>query len=163
MLKSGFQSGTVWRHTIANFPQFWHMIAVRDPGALYNKSKFTIEEFLEFEKSSPEKHEFYKGEIFLMSGASARHNVIFSNLFGALTTKLKGTPCKPYGSDLHIHVVQNTLFNYPYISVICGKIVTSPLDEGTAVETVVLVEILRHPHPTITKATKSNFTVTYPR
>jgi Uma2 family endonuclease len=118
------------------------MIEVRDPVAIYNKTKFTVEEYLEFEKSNTEKHEFYRGEIFLMSGAGARHNVIFSNFFRELATKLKGEPCKPYGSDLRIHVAQNTLFTYPDISVICGDIVPSQLDQDTATEPVVLVEIL---------------------
>jgi Uma2 family endonuclease len=130
------------RHRIAFFIIFKRMIEVRDPIALYNKTTFTVEEYLEFEKSRAEKHEYYKGEIFLMSGAGARHNLIFSNLFIQLGNKLKGTPCKPYGSDMRIHVVQNTLFTYPDISVICGDIVTSPRDEDTAIEPVVLVEIL---------------------
>ncbi|MCU0358531.1 MAG: Uma2 family endonuclease [Cyclobacteriaceae bacterium] len=118
------------------------MIEVRDPIALYNKTRFTVEEYLEFEKSSPEKHEFFRGEIFLMSGAGPRHNVIFSNLFGELAQRLKGKPCRPYGSDQRIYVEQNTLFTYPDISIICGEIVASAPDEETAVNPVVLIEIL---------------------
>jgi Uma2 family endonuclease len=115
---------------------------VRDPIVLYNKSIFTIEEYLQFEKDSPEKHEYYQGEIFAMAGADARHNVIFSNVFGELAYKLKGKPCKPYGSDLRIHVAQNTLFTYPDISIICGEIVPSPEDKDTATQPTVLIEIL---------------------
>ncbi|MBX2970708.1 MAG: Uma2 family endonuclease [Cyclobacteriaceae bacterium] len=118
------------------------MIEVRDPIALYNKTRFTVEEYLKFEKENPEKHEFFKGEIFAMSGASPRHNVIFSNLFGELVTKLKVSPCKPYGSDLRIHIPENTLFTYPDISVICGDIVTSEADQDTAILPTVLIEIL---------------------
>lgn len=118
------------------------MIEVRDPIALYNKTRFTVEEYLAFEKENPEKHEFFKGEIFAMSGASPRHNVIFSNLFGELVTKLKGSLCKPYGSDLRIHIPENTLFTYPDISVICGDIVTSEADQDTAILPTVLIEIL---------------------
>jgi len=115
---------------------------VRDPIVLYNKSIFTIEEYLQFEKDSPEKHEYYQSEIFTMAGADARHNVIFSNVFGELAYKLKGKPCKPYGSDLRIHVAQNTLFTYPDISIICGEIVPSPEDKDTATQPTVLIEIL---------------------
>jgi len=118
------------------------MIEVRDPVALYNKTRFSVEEYLAFEKTSAEKHEFYKDEIFAMSGAGPRHNVIFSNLFGELVIKLKGNPCKPYGSDLRIHIPENSLFTYPDISVICGDIITSELDPDTAIQPVILVEIL---------------------
>lgn len=115
---------------------------VRDPIVHYDKSKFTIEEYLQFEKESIEKHEYFRGEIFAMAGADARHNVIFSNLFIAIGTQLKGKPCKPYGSDLRIHVAQNTLFTYPDISIICGEIVPSAEDKDTATLPTVLIEIL---------------------
>lgn len=115
---------------------------VRDPIVAYNKSKFTAQEYLVMEKEALEKHEFYKGEIFAMAGAGARHNVIFSNIFIGMGIQLKGKPCKPYGSDLRIHVAQNTLFTYPDISIICGEIIPSDLDADTATLPTVLIEIL---------------------
>lgn len=92
------------------------------------------------EKPALEKHEYFEGEIFAMSGAGARHNVIFSNLFVALGIILKGKSCRPYGSDRRIHIPQNTLFTYPDISIICGDLVRSP--EDTGIEPTALVEIL---------------------
>jgi len=50
---------------------------VREPVPVYNKLKLTIEEYLEFEKASIEKHEYFRGEVFAMAGANPRHNVIF--------------------------------------------------------------------------------------
>lgn len=115
---------------------------VRDPIVVYNKSKLTVEEYLRFEKESLEKHEYFKGEIFAMAGASERHNVIFSNLFISIGSRLMGKPCKPYGSDLRIHIPENTLFTYPDISIICGDIVLSRMDVDTAILPTVLIEIL---------------------
>lgn len=113
---------------------------VRDPLTVYNKSKFTEEEYLVFERASLEKHEFFKGEIFSMAGASPRHNHIFSNLFIELGVRLKGKPCRPYGSDLRIHIPQNTLYTYPDISIICREIVAGGTD--TVIEPTVIIEIL---------------------
>ena len=115
---------------------------VRDPIVVYNKSKLTEEEYLLFEKASFEKHEYFKGEVFAMAGAGARHNVIFSNLFGELAYQLKGKPCRPYGSDLRIHIPENTLYTYADISIICGDIIPSKTDPDTAVQPTVLIEIL---------------------
>lgn len=115
---------------------------VRDPIVIYNKSKLTEEEYLVFEKTAPEKHEYFKGEVFAMAGAGARHNVIFSNLFISIGIQLKGKPCKPYGSDLRIHIPENTLYTYPDISIICGEIVPSKTDPDTAVQPTILIEIL---------------------
>ena len=113
---------------------------VREPEVIFNKSKFTAEEYLQIEKDSPTKNEYFKGEIFAMAGAGPRHNVIFSNLFGELAHRLKGRPCRPYGSDLRIHIPKNTLYTYPDISIICEEIVSSKAD--TAVQPTVLIEIL---------------------
>jgi Uma2 family endonuclease len=118
------------------------MNELREPAVAYGKNKLTLEEYLRFERSSPDKHEYYKSEIFAMAGAGLRHNKIFSNLFGELTVKLKGKNCSPYGSDMRIHIPENTLFTYPDISIICGDIITSPEDEETATLPIVIIEIL---------------------
>jgi Uma2 family endonuclease len=113
---------------------------VREPLQAYGKSKFTEEEYLRFEESSLEKHEFYRGEIFAMAGASERHNIIQTNLILTLGSRLKGKPCRPFGSDFRIHIPENTLYTYPDISIICGKF---PSTEGEpAQRPVVIIEIL---------------------
>ncbi|MBC7886417.1 MAG: Uma2 family endonuclease [Ferruginibacter sp.] len=94
------------------------------------------------EYTAEQKHEYYNGEIFAMAGASPRHNILFSNLFGQLASRLRGHPCRPYGSDLRIHIPENTLFTYPDISIICGDILNSGEDNDTAIRPSVLIEIL---------------------
>lgn len=115
---------------------------IRDPLIVYNRSTHTTEEYLRFEKESLQKHEYFKGEIYAMAGAGTRHNIVFSNLFIGIGSQLKGKPCKPYGSDLRIHIPENTLLTYPDISVICGDLIASPKDEDTAMLPSVLIEIL---------------------
>jgi Uma2 family endonuclease len=85
------------------------------------KKLFTVEEYLELERNATEKSEYFQGEIFAMSGASFIHNEIFGNIFGELTTKLKGKTCRPYGSDLRTSVQIGNLFAYPDVSIICGN------------------------------------------
>ena len=74
------------------------------------KKYISAEEYLEFERNSTEKHEYYNGEIFAMSGASFAHNKIFSNLFARISSKLLGTKCNLFGSDLRTNVGLNNLF-----------------------------------------------------
>jgi len=94
---------------------------VNEAAVSYNSKRYTIDEYLEMEHAAEEKHEFYRGEIFSMSGAKLAHNVITRNTMLALGNSLKGKPCQPYGSGLRIHIEKNTLFTYPDISVICGN------------------------------------------
>ena len=115
---------------------------VNEPAVAYGKNKMTIEEYIQFEKAADIKHEYYRGEVFTMSGAKPRHVVIAKNLMRDIATALRGKPCQPYGNDLRIHIPENTLFTYPDISIICGDIVPSEYDEDTATQPVVIIEIL---------------------
>jgi len=114
---------------------------VREPIPEYANQKISIEEYLAFERGSHEKHEYYKGEVFAMSGAGPRHNIIFSNLFISVGNLLKGKPCFPYGSDMRLHIPENTLFTYPDISIYCGTL-NDDLEDDNAINPTVLIEIL---------------------
>ena len=109
---------------------------------LPEKEYITPEQYLELERAALEKHEYYQGEIFAMSGASFRHNVIFKNTYLKLGVKLAGKPCQPYGSDLRIHIPSNSLFTYPDISIICGKPEMTDEVMDTVKNPTVIIEIL---------------------
>lgn len=115
---------------------------VNEPTTAYNKHYFTAEEYLEQERTSTEKHEYFDGEIFAMSGAGLAHNKIFSNLFIELGIKLKGSKCTPYGSDMRMHIPENTLFSYLDISIYCNGNSTSNTDEESLILPSVVIEIL---------------------
>jgi len=114
---------------------------VKEPAISYNKSKISIEEYLELENTSSDKHEYYAGEVFMMSGAKLNHNLIFTNIFGLLSSTLKGKTCKPFGSDLRIHIPENSLFTYPDITIICGKTQSLNDDEMNFLNPSVIIEI----------------------
>ena len=113
---------------------------VNEPVSVYKN--ITAQEYLEAENEALEKHEFYQGEVFAMSGAPLKHNTIFSNVFGGLATKLKGKKCMPFGSDLRIHIPKNTLYTYPDISIICGKVELTDDKFDTATNPSVIIELL---------------------
>ncbi len=99
-------------------------------------------EYLDAERKALDKHEYYKGEIFAMSGASLAHNVIASNVFISAGQKLKGKNCRPFGSDLRVHIPKNSLYTYPDISIVCGDVETTDDHFDTATNPLVIIEIL---------------------
>jgi Uma2 family endonuclease len=101
---------------------------VREPILAYGRRKVTEEEYLRFEESALEKHEYFRGEIFAMAGASEAHNLIQSNLLVGLAIRLKEKSCRPFGSDFRIHIPENTLYTYPDISIVCGTFPTATGD-----------------------------------
>jgi Uma2 family endonuclease len=93
------------------------------------------------EEASQEKHEYYQGEVFAMSGPKVPHNIIARDILTSSTQKLKGKSCQPFGSDQRIHIEKNSLFTYPDISVICGELKTLNDEEWNILNPTVLIEI----------------------
>ena len=100
------------------------------------------QKYLDTERLALDKHEYFEGEVFAMSGASIVHNVLFKNTYIDLGIKLKGKKCQPYGSDLRIHIPKNSLYTYPDISIICDEIETTDDKFDTITNPSVLFEIL---------------------
>lgn len=115
---------------------------IEESSHAYQKKLYSIQEYLEMENDSLEKHEYYKGEIFAMSGAGNRHNIISINIIASLKARLKGKGCRPYGSDMRINIPENTLFTYPDISIFCGEVKTLKEDLNTATMPTAIIEIL---------------------
>jgi Uma2 family endonuclease len=115
---------------------------VREPLAAYGKSRFTEKEYLEMERSSVQRHEYFQGEIFAMAGSSIRHSIIFKNIYGDLAYRTKGQPCQPLGSDTRVHIPGNTLYTYPDISIFCGELMSMVEDDDNFTGPSVLIEIL---------------------
>jgi Uma2 family endonuclease len=55
----------------------------------------TRAEYLAFERASREKHQYVRGEVFAMAGASLRHNALVSRLVRHLGNALDGRGRNP--------------------------------------------------------------------
>ena len=106
------------------------------------KKYISPEEYLKFERQSEEKHEYFNGEVFAMSGASVKHNIISSNLIISLGNDLKGTSYLPLGSDMRVYVSVNGLYTYPDVSVFRNEIKLLDEEKDTALNPIVIFEIL---------------------
>jgi Uma2 family endonuclease len=103
---------------------------------------YTIEDYFAIEESSPIKHEYFDGEVFAMAGASLRHNLITGNVFGTLRTKLEGSSCQAFVSDLRLRT-PGGLLTYPDVMAICDKVALSPIDRlDTVLNPALIVEVL---------------------
>jgi len=112
----------------------------REPIIIDGKNVFSIEEYLQYENASPAKHEYYRGSIFAMAGASKDHCRIARNLLGCLMNALENSPCEPFGTDSRLHIPSNTLFTYPDVSVFCDD--DYPESETGESLPKVLIEVL---------------------
>ena len=65
---------------------------------------FTITEYLELEQSSDVRHEYFAGEVFAMAGGSKEHNIISGNVYSRLRSRLRGSSCNVFMSDMKAHI-----------------------------------------------------------
>lgn len=106
------------------------------------KTKLTPEEYLELERNSEERHEYFDGEIFAMSGAKRNHNVIAWNIGGELRQKLKGRDCEAYPADMRVFVPETGLYTYPDLVVVCGEPEFQDDVFDTLLNPILLIEVL---------------------
>lgn len=98
------------------------------------KRRYTISEYLAFERTARERHEYRNGDIIAMAGGSVRHSLILANLIRELGNALKGKPCNVFESNLRIRISRTPLYTYPDASIVCGKPEIDPNDD--ALETI---------------------------
>src|SRR6267142_453289 len=85
------------------------------------KTYITPEEYLAIERAAEHKNEYVNGEIFAMTGASRKHNLIVWNISGELKQQLKGKACEAYPSDMRVKAPAAHSYVYPDVVVICGE------------------------------------------
>jgi Uma2 family endonuclease len=106
------------------------------------KQTWTVEQYLEMERASEEKHEYLNGEIYLMAGGTGNHNAINMNTGGSLVTQLRKTPCITYSSDQRVHITATGLYTYPDITVVCDPPLWRDNRRDTLLNPTLIVEVL---------------------
>lgn len=102
----------------------------------------TFDEYLAIEEETGIKHEYYRGQVYAMTGASARHNLIVSNIIASLHQQLRQSPCRVFPSDLRLQISQTGLYTYPDISVACGTLEFGSERPDTLLNPTCLIEVL---------------------
>lgn len=102
----------------------------------------TPEEYLRLERKSEERHEYLKGEVFAMSGASRAHNLIAQNTSRMLGNQIEDRPCEVYQSDMRVKIQATGLYTYPDIVVVCDSPEFEDLELDTLINPTVIIEVL---------------------
>jgi Uma2 family endonuclease len=108
------------------------------------RGRITPQEYLERERRTETKSEYYAGEIFAMEGASRKHGLIVTNLIIALGTQLRsrGRTCEVYPGSMRVKVESSGLYTYPDVAVVCGNVQLEDEHFDTLLNPTVLIEVL---------------------
>ncbi len=103
--------------------------------------RVSVEEFLDMDFGDA-KAELEDGLIYMMAGGSEQHARIAANLVIALGVRLRGSGCRPYGSDLAARTGERTI-RFPDVSVHCNDPANSGKDKEKLLgDPRVVVEVL---------------------
>jgi len=100
------------------------------------------EEYLALERKADRKSEYVDGVMFLMSGASRRHNLIVGNITTELNLRLRPLDCDVYPSDMKVRLPDSSRFFYPDVSVVCGEPDFADGERDVVLNPVLVVEVL---------------------
>jgi Uma2 family endonuclease len=102
----------------------------------------TAAEFLEMDFGTDKKFELDNGVIYMMTGGTEAHAWVQGNIFAWLRAKLRGSGCRPYGSDMALRI-SDVDVRYPDITIYCGQ---PPRDELVGAKVLdnptVVIEVL---------------------
>ena len=105
-----------------------------------HKAIFTAEDYLAWESTQLDRHEYLDGEVFAMAGAEDRHVTVAGNLYIALRQHLTGSPYRTYMSDMRLQVAAANSYFYPDVLVTCSALdAASPL---VKTEPKLIIEVL---------------------
>ncbi len=100
-------------------------------------------DYLALEVRSPVRHEYIAGEIFAMTGASVRDNMIAGNLFTALRVHLRGTPCRALMEGVKLKLSKERSYFYPDVMVTCEpRLLELDAEQQVVEDPILVVEVL---------------------
>ena len=104
--------------------------------------RYTLGEYLRFERDAHERHEFVGGLILAMAGGSLEHGALIASVTIALGAQLATRRCRVYDSNARVRVLATGNTYYPDLSVVCGHLETDPEDPLSMANPALLVEVL---------------------
>lgn len=111
--------------------------------------RFTVEEYLEMERQSPERHEYLDGFVYAMAGESPNHGTISTNLISEVRVQIKGSPCQGWAKDCKVRSGpaaepggRSGIYSYPDLVVFCGEPIFQDQHRDVLTNPVVIIEVL---------------------
>ena len=104
--------------------------------------QMTYAEYCAFEREATVKHEYLRGEVFAMAGATLEHGRLAMHVGYLLTRALEGRPCRVFSSDVRVRIEATDFDTYPDLSVVCGDPQTAEADSHALTNPLLVVEVL---------------------
>lgn len=105
------------------------------------RSGATVKEYMEFENTTEERHEFHNGDIIIMPGVHHKHAIIVANLMGILFPQLRGRG-RIYSEMLKLNIPAYKKIVYPDVMITLGEEEFVENDSMRLQNPIVVIEVL---------------------
>ena len=106
------------------------------------RARLSEQEYLEFERSSPEKHEYADGEIFEIPGGTFAHSVVTANIVGEAWNALADRRWRVLGSNMRVKVAATGRYVYPDVLIVGERPELTDETRDTLLNPRLIVEVL---------------------
>jgi Uma2 family endonuclease len=113
---------------------------IQEPAPKYNF--VSPKEYLEMERASDEKHEYFDGQVYNMRGASLKHIKISVNLTIQIGKFLEDKECNVLAENMRTTNADRSAYMYPDVIIVCGKEELEDDKFDTLLNPAVIFEIL---------------------
>ena len=117
--------------------------------------RLTVEEYLAWEETNFEKHEYIDGEVRCMAGAKGPHNRIMMNIAVSIGRQLDDSDCFLLSSEMRVKAAE-TRYVYPDLSAVCGEEEYDRENEMELVNPVLVIEVTAPSSIHIDRGEKTN-------
>ncbi|QZA77147.1 Uma2 family endonuclease [Deefgea tanakiae] len=90
--------------------------------ALTQSDWISPEQYLAGEELSEERHEYFDGLAYAMTGGTVSHNTLAINLLVHLKPHLKASPCRAFINDMRLNVAAANCYFYPDVVISCEEV-----------------------------------------
>jgi Uma2 family endonuclease len=101
---------------------------------------YSLDEYFSLDEESPQRLEYFRGDIFVMAGGSYEHSTIIANVSHALDV-IRDRGCITHTNSLRANTPSG-LYTYPDAMVICGPPAFVPGRHDTVSNPLVIAEVL---------------------
>jgi Uma2 family endonuclease len=119
---------------------------------------YSITDYLKNELDSDCKHEYLKGQVYAMAGASKNHQRISMNIGSLFREHLRNTPCDTFASDIKVKIGDLAVF-YPDVIVVCEP---ETANDYYTEQPLIIVEVLSKSTRRVDETTKRRLYQTLP-
>jgi len=103
---------------------------------------YSLEEYLELEVASEERHEYIDGAIVPVTGGTPNHNQIAGNFYAELNFALKRQPYRVFVTDQRLWVPRKRVYTYPDVMVVQGELQLQEGRRDTVTNPLLIAEVL---------------------